>query len=127
MKTQQDLPTILQEYQHKNKLNEHQMAKLLGVTQSCYNNWKNRKVQIGYKHYPIISQVCQIEVLNIIPSQATVKLSSTPTMENAESVNAYELYRTFTTPLFEMIEMLKKEIREKDMIIQRLQEERYLT
>lgn len=121
MKPQQDLPTILQEYQQKNCLNEHQMARLLGVTQSCYNNWKNRKVAIGIKHYPIISKICQIDVMSILSSQTSSQFTLNPV--NATSFNPIELYQTFTAPLYEIISMLKREIKEKDSALIELRAE----
>jgi transcriptional regulator with XRE-family HTH domain len=122
MKTNESLPELLQQFQHQNKLNQHTIASLLGVSQSTYNNWINHKVPIDYKYYPIISQVCQVDIASVIPNSATVKLAANPTMENPATINALELYRTFTTPLVDIIEMLRKEVNEKDDVIKDLKE-----
>ncbi len=123
MQTTQSLPETLQNFQQKNNLTQHAIANLLGVSQSTYNNWINRKVPIDYKHYPIIAKICQVDISAIIPDNATVKLSPNTATEYSTTVNAIELYHTFTAPLLEMIEMLRNEIKEKDARIEHLLEE----
>jgi transcriptional regulator with XRE-family HTH domain len=45
---------ILQKFQNQNEITQHEMAKLLQISQATYNNWVNNRSPIDPKYYPKI-------------------------------------------------------------------------
>lgn len=102
MKTTKAVPEILKEYQDKHKLTQHEMAKLLQISQPTYNNWINDKAPIDpTKYYPIIAKVCQIDLAALIPPNATVNISNGSSPENNYTANALDIYSKYTANLEE--------------------------
>jgi transcriptional regulator with XRE-family HTH domain len=105
------LPEKLQIYQNENGLTQHEMAEILGVSQASYNNWINRHTVISPKYYPIIAQLCKIDLTTLIPFQA---LKNDPTgttvLENNIILNTLELYEKFSKLLEEQNLLLKMEV-----------------
>ena len=105
------LPEKLQVYQNENALTQHEMADILGVSQTSYNNWINRHTVIAPKYYPIIAQLCKIDLNSLIPFQA---LKNDPTgttvLENNIIFNTLGLYEKLSKLLEEQNQFLKGEV-----------------
>jgi transcriptional regulator with XRE-family HTH domain len=71
-----NLSEILSKYQQSNRLTQHQMANLLGVSQATYNNWLNHDKEINPKYLPIIAEVCSLELTTLIPHDANISITS---------------------------------------------------
>ncbi len=62
-----------------------EMAEKIGVSQSTYHNWESCKSEIPLKCFPQISKVLGISLIEIIPDELEVLLSSKK--EDKPSVN----------------------------------------
>jgi transcriptional regulator with XRE-family HTH domain len=121
------LPEKLQIYQNENGLTQHEMAEILGVSQASYNNWINRHTVIAPKYYPIIAQLCKIDLTSLIPFQA---LKNDPTgttvLENNIILNTLELYEKFSKLLEEQNLLLKMEVERLKGALKEREDERNL-
>ena len=111
-------------HQHTHNLTQHEMAKMLSVSQATYNNWVNRKSAIDPKYYPAIAKICKVDVEQFISSKAIVTIKPSSFSEGEVSINALELYQRFTKNLEDQIVQLKDQIgelksrlKEKDLLI----------
>ena len=109
MKTTSSTAKLLNEYQDKHQLTQHEMAELLGVSQTTYNNWINGKSQILPKYYPVIAKTLKVDVGDLISPTATLSISNGVLRENPTTVNAKEIYEDFVGHLKEANLILKAE------------------
>jgi transcriptional regulator with XRE-family HTH domain len=100
---------VLQNFQKNNSLTQHDMAILLNISQTSYNNWINNKTQIEPKYYPKVALVCNVELASFIPPDASIQIFSR-NFQNEFKVNALELYEKFTKNLEEQNQFLKEQI-----------------
>ena len=100
---------ILQKFQNQKEITQHEMAKLLQISQATYNNWVNNRSPIDPKYYPKIATLCQIDAATLIPPNATVNIMSSTFPTEVTSVNALELYKKYTENLEESNRILKNE------------------
>ncbi len=100
----------LQKFQNQQNLTQHEMAKLLQISQATYNHWVNNRTLIDPKYYPIIAKICQVDVASLIPANATINISNGSSNENKITVNALELYEEFNKYLKEVNQLQKLEI-----------------
>ena len=103
------LSEILQKFQNQKEITQHEMAKLLQISQATYNNWVNNRTPIDPKYYPKIATLCQIDVATLIPPNATVNIMSSTFAKEGISVNALKLYKKYTENLEESNRILKNE------------------
>ena len=100
---------ILQKFQNQNEITQHEMAKLLQISQATYNNWVNNRSPIDPKYYPKIATLCQIDVATLIPPNAKVNIINNTFPTEVISENALELYKKYTENLEETNRILKNE------------------
>jgi len=100
---------ILQKFQYQNEITQHEMAKLLQISQATYNNWVNNHTPKDPKYYPKIATLCQIDVATLIPPNATVNIINNSFPREGISENALELYKKYTENLEETNRILKNE------------------
>jgi transcriptional regulator with XRE-family HTH domain len=100
---------ILQKFQNQNEIPQHEMAKLLQISQATYNNWVNNRIPIDPKYYPKIATLCQIDVATLMPPNATINFMSSTFPTEGISVNALELYKKYTENLEETNRILKND------------------
>jgi len=92
---------ILQIFQYQKEITQHEMAKLLQISQATYNNWVNNRSPIDPKYYPKIATLCQIDVATLIQTNATVNIINNSFPREGISVNALVLYKKYTENLEE--------------------------
>lgn len=109
VKTMNTVTEILQKFQSQQNFTQHEMAKLLQISQATYNNWVNNRTLIDPKYYPKIATLCQIDVATLIPPNATVNIMSNIFPTEGISVNTLELYKKYTENLEESNRILKNE------------------
>jgi len=100
---------ILQKFQYQNEITQHEMAKLLQISQATYNNWVNNHTPKDPKYYPKIATLCQIDVTVLIPPNAMVTIHNNSLPATEIHINALELYRKYTENLEETNRILKNE------------------
>jgi transcriptional regulator with XRE-family HTH domain len=100
---------ILQKFQNQKEITQHEMAKLLQISQATYNNWVNNRTPINPKYYPAIATLGQIDVATLIPPNAKVNIINNTFPKEGISVNALELYKKYTENLEETNRILKNE------------------
>lgn len=100
---------ILQKFQNQKEITQHEMAKLLQISQATYNNWVNNRSPIDPKYYPVIAKICQVDVATLIPPNAKVNIINNTFLREGISVNALELYKKYTENLEETNRILKNE------------------
>jgi transcriptional regulator with XRE-family HTH domain len=100
---------ILQKFQYQNEITQHEMAKLLQISQATYNNWVNNRTPIDPKYYLKIATLCQIDVATLIPPNAKVNIINNTFPTEVISENALELYKKYTENLEETNRILKNE------------------
>jgi transcriptional regulator with XRE-family HTH domain len=100
---------ILQKFQYQKEITQHEMAKLLQISQATYNNWVNNRTPINPKYYPAIATLCQIDVATLIPPNAKVNIINNTFPREGISKNALELYKKYTENLEETNRILKNE------------------
>ena len=100
---------ILQKFQNQKEITQHEMAKLLQISQATYNNWVNNRTPINPKYYPAIATLGQIVVETLIPPNAKVNIINNTFPKEGISVNALELYKKYTENLEETNRILKNE------------------
>ena len=127
------LSEILQKFQNQKEITQHEMAKLLQISQATYNNWVNNRSPIDPKYYPVIAKICQVDVATLIPPNAKVNIINNTFLREGISVNALELYKKYTENLEESNRILKNEnekllalLEETKAIIASLQQRREL-
>jgi len=99
----------LQKFQNQKEITQHEMAKLLQISQATYNNWVNNRSPIDPKYYPKIATLCQIDVATLIQTNATVNIIYNSFPREGISVNALELYKKYTENLEETNRILKND------------------
>jgi len=100
---------ILQIFQYQKEITQHEMAKLLQISQATYNNWVNNRIPIDPKYYPKIATLCQIDVATLIQTNATVNIINNSFPREGISVNALVLYKKYTENLEETNRILKND------------------
>ena len=100
---------ILQKFQYQNEITQHEMAKLLQISQATYNNWVNNRSPIDPKYYPKIATLCQIDVATLIQTNATINIIYNTFPTEGFSVNALVLYNKYTENLEETNRILKND------------------
>ncbi len=116
---------ILRDYQLKTNLNQHEMALLLGISQSTYNNWVNEQVAINpLKHYKKIASLCEIDIDLILPKSTKWELYKSQDIEVLN--NKLENCNKYSKSLEELNVFLKKEnerllekLKGKEMILEK--------
>jgi transcriptional regulator with XRE-family HTH domain len=64
-----EVPDLLRDYQYQNNLTQHDMANVLGIAQSTYNNWVNGQTKVNpVKYYEKIAKLCGVDVHSMLPS-----------------------------------------------------------
>ena len=109
MKDTKSTPDLLREYQDKNQKNQHEMAAMLGVSQTTYNNWLNVPKSISPKYYPAIAQLLKVDIGDLIPPNATIGIPNGISGQSTSTVNAKEIYEDFVGHLKEANLILKAE------------------
>ena len=99
----------LQKFQNQKEITQHEMAKLLQISQATYNNWVNNRSPIDPKYYPKIATLCQIDVATLIQTNATINIIYNTFPTEGFSVNALVLYKKYTENLEETNRILKND------------------
>lgn len=100
---------ILQKFQIKNNLTQHEMAIALQVSQATYNNWVNGRTSIDPKYYPKIAVLCQINIVDLIPPNTKINITPSTFPKERTDFNALELYMKYTENLEESNRRLREE------------------
>lgn len=107
--------TNLRRLRNKTKLSQQEIADMLGVERSTYNNWETESTDIKSQYIPKLADIFQVKIQDLFDEQKKVEISNN-TFDNKDNSVGLIIFNIsdkaaidiFNSKLEELINSLKK-------------------
>jgi transcriptional regulator with XRE-family HTH domain len=112
------------------RLSQSEVAYMIGVSQSTYFTWESgEQVNIRMKYVAKIVEVLGLELSELIPKSATLKIEDDPAYDSSikEQINftsnAHLFFEEMTATYRKMVALLEEKVYSQNQIIHQLESE----